>query len=159
LVRGRVILTKLKGQQPARARVAFFENTYELILNDEGTELALELFGRWSSDVRFSRKQEEVPTQVLMIYAIKGSANLKISNEQFLMAAPASFRWDNVVGRDLKPTRGGRLPAWATGKSGGPEAAALEAAVKKQQQRLAEAPVPTVLMEELKSSDAAAREL
>lgn len=159
LVRGRVVLTKLKGQQPARVRVSFFENTYELVLTEEGSEVALELFGRWSSDVRFSRKQEEVPTQVMMIYTVKGSADLKIGNEQFLMAAPASFRWDNVVGRDLKPTRGGRLPAWATGKSGGPEAASLEAAVKKQQERLADTPVQTVLMEELKSSDPAAREL
>lgn len=159
LVRGRVVVTKLKGQPPARVRVGVFENTYELVLTDEGSEVALELFGRWSSDVRFSRKQDEVPTQVLMIYALKGSADLKIGNEQFLMPAPASFRWDNIVGREPKPTKGARLPAWASAKTAGPEAAALQAAVKKQEERLANTSVQTVLMEELKSADPAAREL
>src|SRR5262249_13246312 len=74
--------------------------------------------------------------------------------------APASFRWDNVVGREPRPRRGGPLPSWATEQSARPGAQASHAAVKKQQERLALAGAPQkVIAEELKTTDPAAREL
>src|SRR5207248_2162491 len=122
LVRGRVVLTKLQGRKAARVRVHVFDNDYELGLSDPGSEVVVELYGRWPSDVPFARNQREVPTQVLLVYAAKGSADLRIGDEQYLMPAPASFRWDNIVGRETQPRRNVQLPAWESRQGGGAEA-------------------------------------
>ena len=47
------------------------------------------------------------------------------------MPALASFRWDNVVGRDQLPKRNSKLPAWADETAVKPEARALQTAVER----------------------------
>lgn len=167
LDRGRILLTNGKGKRPARVQVRFRDVTtrrnhaYELVLSEPGSQMALEMYSRWPAGSPFSRKRSEdnTPTQVLMIYAVKGSADLKIAEDQHLMEAPASFRWDNVDGRQSRPESNVKLPAYVTQGPAGPVAESLKAAVTKLEKELADGPPQKVLEGAVASSDPATREL
>lgn len=118
LEHGRIVLTQQRAKRAAEVRVTFQKLPYTFILSEPGTQVAIEAFGRWPSGapviVKGARgdRSEDVPTQVFLAYTLKGAASLRIGDEQYLMPALASFRWDNVVGRDHQPKRNSKLPAW-----------------------------------------------
>jgi hypothetical protein len=158
LSRGRVVLTALKPK--AAARVRFLGNSYDLQLNGPGTEVALELYGRWPSGAplswqiqRAEERRENVPVQVLLVYTLKGAASLKIGAEQFLMPAPASFRWDNVVGRERIPTRNAKLPSWTQGAPNTPEARDAQKAAGQFQLTVVRNGVSKAIADALRGTD------
>src|SRR5262245_16774307 len=161
LVHGRIVLAKSKGKDGSMVRVRFLDKTYDLNLAEVGTQIAVEQYGRWPRGSRFSKRPrpEEVPTLALMIYVIKGRADLKIGDEQFLMNAPSTFHWDNLGGQDRVPQKADRLPAWTEEKPLTAEAKQLQAAVQKLEKQLAGKAVEAVLVEDLESKDANVRKL
>src|SRR5207244_1949398 len=117
---GRIVLSQQRLKRTAEVRLTFQNNAYDFILSEPGTQVAVEAFGRWPAGApvvlkatRPADRSEDVPTQVFLAYTLKGTASIKIGDEQYLMPAMSSFRWDNVVGRDPVPKRNSKPPAWA----------------------------------------------
>ena len=115
--RGRVVVSNVKREGAARARVRLPRDAWELTLNEPGTEVALEKFGRWPRGVPFLTDPDsgEEPTQVMVLLVLQGTAELRTGGRQFALSAPpgaASFYWDSVAGNDAGPQRRLELPEW-----------------------------------------------
>jgi hypothetical protein len=118
LDRGRVKITNRKEKGEALVRVHFRNQVWELALPEPGTEVALELFGRWPRGVHFTKspKPGQGPTSDLVMVVLHGHVDLRTGTRQFALSAPpgpAYFHWDSVVGADSGPERLDRLPGWA----------------------------------------------
>src|SRR5437899_1610385 len=77
LIRGRVVVANHKNKGPARVRIVFLHNSCTLTLREPGTEVALELFGRWPPGYPVTLRPisaEDTPTASLGILVIKGQA-------------------------------------------------------------------------------------
>jgi hypothetical protein len=162
LKRGRVVVARTGGDKnPVRVRVRFgAKEPYDLLLA-EGAEVALEKYARWPSGTQFLARppRGRVPHVMLVVLAIKGKADLKIEDEQYLLSAPATFQWDNVGGRDAKPNRAKGIPTWVAGIPDTPEAKQMSAAVERLQKLLETKPPAKALPEQLASANAADRKL
>ena len=166
LFRGRVLLANHKDKGPVQVRVGFYSMTYDLTLAEPGTEVALELYGRWPPGYPVVLKPsgpQDVPTTSLGLHVLKGQANLKVGPEQYALQAPpgaAYFQWDNVRGQEGGPRRRDKVPAWAEPDAlGTPGAKAVQAAVAQLSGRLGEKSVDAVLADALTQGDAVEREL
>ncbi len=165
LERGRVVVTRLSDRAPARVRVRFDGRTWTLLLGEPGTEVALERYGRWVPGSRFvvNAGAEDVPSVAVVVFVLKGQADLRTEGAQFRMSAPpgpAYFHWNNVSGADRGTSRREKIPAWAEkGPRQTPEAEALHKAVAEQRRALAAKPVEAALMEGLRSPDRARRQV
>ena len=158
LDRGRVVVVNRKEREPARVRVRFHGQTWDLNLEDKGTEVALSLFARWTPGTLFRPQPEagEGPGVAVTLVVLKGQADLKVGGTQHSLRAPpgpAAFRWNSVLGADQGPARRDKLPAWVEAV---PPAAA-KAAVARQRQELARKAAAGVLAEEFKRPDATDR--
>ncbi len=165
LERGRIVLTQQRSKPTATVRVAHHKNVYDFILSEPGTQVAIESFGRWPSGapviIKGARpdRTDDVPTQVFLAYMLKGSASLRIGDEQFLMPPLASFRWDNVVGRDQHPRRNSKMPAWFDGEAGKADSRAIQAAVERFRGMVAKSGVDKAVADAQSASDAELRRL
>jgi hypothetical protein len=171
LERGRVLITQRKGKESARVHVRFQGREYALNLNEPGTEVALELYGRWPRGTPFTKKQptkndaeaEDGPTLSVVLLVLKGQADLKVGSEQHSLRpppGPAYFHWDNIRGMDVGPQRLAKLPPWAAPDAARrPEAQALQKAIEQLQPQLAEKSADADLGEALKSGGSATRQL
>jgi hypothetical protein len=158
LERGRVLLTQTRQKRAAEVRVTFQKNVFDFTLSEPGTQLALEAFGRWPSGSAFVKgvrpdRSDDVPTQMILAYTIKGTASVKLGQEQYLMPALSSFQWDNVVGRSPVQKRNAKLPAWAEEQAAKPEARALHAAVEKLRGLVAKSGADKAVREALGSNE------
>ncbi len=117
LDRGRVNLTNRKKDGPAKARVRFHDQSWDVALGAPGTEVALQLYGRWVAGVRFTPKpgQQDVPQANLLLLVVKGEARVRHGGATHLMSAPpgpALLHWCNEVpGETPEPLDS--LPPWA----------------------------------------------
>ena len=104
-------LTETVGQLEKSARP-------DIVLAEPGTEIALELFGRWAAGVPFRKDADarHEPGADLTILVLKGQVTLKHDGREFAMQAPpgpAMIEWDSVAGLDEAPEHLDKLPAWA----------------------------------------------
>jgi hypothetical protein len=161
LKRGRILLERTGGDKnPLRVRVHFGGTEPYDILLGEGAQVAVEKYSRWPSGTQFAlARNRRPPHQVVVVLALKGKADLKIADEQYLMQSPATFQWDNVTGRDAKPTRAAANPAWVTGIPDTADAKQMTAAVERLQKALQDKPVEKAVEDALASSNAADRKL
>lgn len=116
LDRGRVVVENKK--EKARVLVHVRDQTWELILNEPGTKVGVELFGRWPRGIFWEKnsKTPESPTAIFTLLVLKGSAELKHGKHVHEMTAPpgaALFHWDSAGGEDSGPKRLEELPVWA----------------------------------------------
>jgi hypothetical protein len=163
LDRGRVEVVNRKAKGSARVRVRFHQETWELTLADPGSEVALEIYGRWARGARFTKTPapEDVPTTDLVLLVLKGPVDLKAGSRQHAMSAPpgpAYFHWDNLVGQDAGPSRLERLPDWADPKASLPPEAKTrvenaKAGIERLRQRLLSKPVAAALAETLQQEN------
>ncbi len=164
LDRGRVDVTNRKNSGAARVRFRFHHEHWELILTEPGTQVALELYGRWPRGVPFTTnpKPEDGPTLDLVLIVLKGQADLRAVGSQFALQAPpgpALFHWDSVSGADSAPRRLEKLPDWTEAKATTPRAKEIQAAVERLRQRMAEKPVESALTDLFYSSNSIDRQL
>ncbi len=120
--RGRIVLKNVRAKGAATVRVRLANGDWELALVEPGTEIALELFGRWPRGVAFNTdpKSKESPTRDLVLLVLKGSATLKAGAREHNLTAPpgpAFFHWDSVAGNDPGPQRRESVPEWSTKKA------------------------------------------
>ncbi len=121
LDRGRVVLKHVGKKGAVKVWARLPKTAWEITLNDPGSELALELYGRWRRGTTFDSnpQAQQEPTRVVTLTVLKGSATLKADQREHLLKAapgPASFHWDSVFGRAPGPQRETKAPGWVTEK-------------------------------------------
>jgi hypothetical protein len=158
LERGRVILTSAKDKEPAKVRVRFGGEGWDLTLAEKGDELAVERWGRWPRGVPFSEKPkpDEHPGANITLLVLKGTATIKAGPVQHTMHAPpgsALFQWDSEVGNDSGPKRIEKVPDWALpAAQQKPEAKATQEVLARLQKLLADKKPVEAALGELASS-------
>jgi hypothetical protein len=118
LDRGRVDVTNTKEKGAAKVRIRFHGQKWEATLNEPGTRVALELYGRWPKGVGFTEKPgpKDVPAADLLFLVRKGHVDLTHGDCQHSMSAPpgpALLHWDNAGDSEEAPQKLEKLPAWA----------------------------------------------
>src|SRR5207244_3117663 len=90
LDRGRVMVTNIKKRGSARARVTFRGEKWDLTLTEPGSQVALEIYGRWPAGVRFTKdpKTEDAPTADVVLLVLEGQAELKAGTHERTLRAP-----------------------------------------------------------------------
>jgi hypothetical protein len=173
LERGRVLVTNRKDKGPVRVEVRFQGEGYGIDLNEPGTEVAIEVYGRWLPGVPFVRpakgKKAEgdgpAPLVTVILLVLKGEASLRTGSEEYLMRAtptPTMFRWNSLNGADRGPRRLTRMPAWREeeGKQHQAARAMIRDAAKHLASQLADArDVTAALARAVDSESAVMREL
>jgi hypothetical protein len=112
LERGRVVVSNLKPSGPVKVRVLFNETkpkpaeTWELTLREPGTEVSLELVGRYVPEIPFQREGGEPPVADLNLVITKGEASVKVDAATFSLRAPPAgpsvLFWNNY-GKGVSP--------------------------------------------------------
>jgi hypothetical protein len=166
LERGRVEVTNAhKTNQPARVRLRFGKDVWDLTLAGAGTRVAAVLYGRWPRGVPFTKgdKAEDEPTADLFLFVLNGNVQLKTRTDEYALHAPpgpASFHWDSVAGADASPARQQEVPVWARADvAAQPRAKELKAVVKRLRDRLGQKPILEALTETEHSTDADERDV
>ncbi|NBO93703.1 MAG: hypothetical protein EBV06_15545 [Planctomycetia bacterium] len=123
LMRGRVVLTNTKESGSAKVWLRTEKVAVELVLVQPGTQVALELYGRWPAGVSFhrERKTADEPTQLWEIFVLKGDVQIKAAKTTWAMAAAPGrsyFQGDSVNGPDPGgPQQVKETPDWADPKA------------------------------------------
>jgi hypothetical protein len=112
LDRGRVVVSNQKTSGPAKVRVRFNETKpkpaeqWDLTLLEPGTEVALELLGRYVPDIPFQREGGEPPVAELNLVVTKGEARVQVDAQTFSLRAPPTgpsvLYWNNY-GKGVSP--------------------------------------------------------
>lgn len=165
LDRGRIELTNNKPKGPAKVRVLVHKEEWQLTLNEPGTTMSLELYGRWPRGVFFDKdaKTPNEPTAELVLIVLKGSVDVKVAGKQVALSAPpgpALDHWDSVAGLDPSPSKLDKLPEWADPDAKpSPDAKERAARIAKLQKELTAKTPDAVIADWLKSKDAGERRL
>ncbi|MBV9125999.1 MAG: hypothetical protein JO112_21820 [Planctomycetes bacterium] len=176
LLRGRVVVAKGQDQKPVHVRASFADAVYHLTLNDPGTEVALERFGRWPQGSPFVKvetgktnpeKKAPVPSNsprnTVVLVVLKGQADLKSGDLTFALHAPpgpAYFHWDNTDGAAPGPNRLDQIPPWATPEAlQTAEAKVVLTAAARLSAELANQPVEKAVAAAVDRADPALRKL
>jgi hypothetical protein len=159
LDRGRVDVTNTKKEGAAHVVVHVRKDNFELTLSEPGTQVALEVYGRWPAGTKFTKAPgpKDVPTTHLIFLVLKGEVFLKHAHHQFTLKAPpgaAFIQWDSVTGLDDGPESLKELPAWASsGTTDSEKAKRRKASLEKLQTAVASKPIGEVLEGMLESDD------
>jgi hypothetical protein len=144
-------------------QVRFADKSWRLDL-DPSAEAAVEVYSRWAPGTvsqALAGSRDAAPTTVVVLWMLKGRAQLKVEGEQYSLQAPpgpAYFHWINFSGHDSGPQRRDNLPSWFT-QPAPSEAEGVRKAVERQRQRLGERSVDSVLTEELQAPEVDTRKL
>jgi hypothetical protein len=152
---GRVVLSNTRKEGPARVRLRFGDEVWDLTLADQTTEVAVELVGfcaPYTSDTVGGE-----PDLLLALLTLKGEAQLKIRYEEFLLSSPSRFMWDNLGGAARGPQKL-NLPEWWTSKL--PPKTPMQSALEGLAKRLiAKDSVDVAIAEMMKDADLPSRTL
>jgi hypothetical protein len=165
LDRGRVDVINARDKGPAKVRVRFRKEDWDLTLTEPGTAVALELYSRWPAGIPSNPKPQpdSAPYAGLVLLVLKGQVELKVGSTEYGLQAPpgpASFRWDSISGAGPGPERLEKLPEWADPEALGDDPArvkAVRAALDRIEKRVAREPAETALTESLAANDPAER--
>lgn len=123
LDRGRIDLKNTKESGPARVKLSFQHETWEVTLDEPGAEMAVNTYGRWPAGVIF-RKAVDRPTQPLsftLVLVTKGTITLKTPTRTVSMKEPPGTSlafWECSTGECAEPLHLNRLPDWIDQSSG-----------------------------------------
>jgi hypothetical protein len=160
LDRGRVDVINQKKEGSARVRIQIWGETWEAMLASPGTNLAVEMVGRWRAGSRFKTEPGpmDVPSVNVLFLVVQGEVTLKHGPNQFAMNAPpgpAQFGWNNFAGEDASPQFLDKLPPWA-GRANDPAVKARMEKFKEVRERLMRGfstKSPDEVMDEMLASD------
>lgn len=165
LDRGRIDLVNRKEKGPATARVRVRAGSWDVVLEDPGSQVSFEVYGRWPRGAKFSRKPDpqNVPVSELVVLVLKGEIDLTHEGVVYAMKAPpgpALVHWDSATGQEDAPKQLDELPDWAAApRTDDPDTKARLAAAADLRRSLAEQPPVEVLKRFLNSDDEAHRRL
>ncbi len=153
LERGRLYLSNHKDKGPAVVRLRFEKQVWDLTLEEPGSEVVLDLLRR--SQEKIASSPDPEPRVTLFLLVLQGKASLAVEHNNFTdlsRTGPAVFQWDNQDSRVRGPGRADektRAPFAKVLPASGPEAAAMELALKQLSQRMLPDKPPTVALEEV----------
>jgi hypothetical protein len=111
--RGRVYVSSRKAAGLLKVRVRFWDEVWDLTLEEPGTEVGLDLLTHYTRDINFRAGEE--PRAELYLCMIAGKASLRVGSFDYkgLKAppGPAVFVWDNMGRPSPGPQRLEMLPA------------------------------------------------
>lgn len=114
LDRGRVHLANHKPTGKAHVRVRFHQEAWDLVLPDNKSEAALELWGLYDPQSPAAKEPgEKVPLACVGLF-VKGGAHLKTRTREYALADLSQFEWVNRARAVEGPKRMPHLPAWWT---------------------------------------------
>ncbi len=150
---GRVLLSHRKPEGPARVRVRFHNEIWDLTLQDNNTEVAVELLGLclpWTRE-----PGAEVPPASLALLALRGQTNVKVQYQEFSLPPPSMARWENSGATPTHPERLPRLPDWYASRVPPQtrDAKEMQMALDELSKMLSSRAVDVGLTEALKESD------
>jgi hypothetical protein len=128
---GRVIISNHKSEGPAKVRVRFYEEVWELTLLDGDSEVAMELVGLPELGYKKDSKEKNEPVASLYLIELKGKSHVKVGFETQMVREPpgaALLVWNNLRGVAGRPESMRDLPPWAGNKL--PRSKAAQAMVK-----------------------------
>jgi hypothetical protein len=114
LDRGRVAVSNLKPSGPVKVRVHFNEvkalkkppETWDLTLQEPGTEIIMELAGRYVPEIPFQKEGGEPPVADFNLVVAKGEASAKVDAATYSLRGPPSgpsvLYWNNY-GKGVSP--------------------------------------------------------
>jgi hypothetical protein len=115
--RGRLYLSNRKQAGPVVVRLRFEDEVWDLTLSEPGTEVGLDLFRQYTSDVNY--RDGEAPQARLYLSVLQGKADVRLTpfSTRTLTAppGPALLPWNNVRwgAGEQQPIRVERkLPVW-----------------------------------------------
>jgi hypothetical protein len=112
---GRVLLSNHKEEGPARIRIRFRDEIWDLTLEDQTSEVAVQLFGLCQPYGKDPGGAE--PEVYVGLYAVKGEAQLRVRYETHRLFSPSMIDWDSVAGGvAAQPRSLPRAPDWYTSK-------------------------------------------
>jgi hypothetical protein len=163
LQRGRIELVNRKEKGGVVVRLHFREAQGELMLNDPGTRVSVQVLGRWTRGSHFSRLMkpgEAAPTVAALLLVIKGEVMVNTKDKAFALKAPpgpAVLFTENLLDPHSEAQYLEKLPAWAEGQATTERGKKIRAVMKQFQQSLQNKPVTEVLADMVKSPDALER--
>ena len=152
LDRGRIALANAKDDGPARIKLHFQRETWEVTLLKKGSEVVVELWGLNLPGVGFKDPKNDSPLAGLGLFATSGEAELKVGYFRYNMhepKGPAAYYWDNLGPAEAGPRTLEVLPPWLKQPTLPAQLPALEAL----NARLNKSPVDVALPEALKEPD------
>ncbi|MBL8794457.1 MAG: hypothetical protein JNM56_11170 [Planctomycetia bacterium] len=157
LLRGRIELTNTKAKGAAKIKIRGPGESCEIVLEEPGTKVALEIFGRWPRGTHFHKvpKPDERPSISAMLLVLKGEAEVKGPHKHFNLKAPpgpALIEVDDLGESDAAVKHLDKLPAWAT-EEGNTDRAKLVKATLAKFRKLAVAKSVPQALDELSASD------
>jgi hypothetical protein len=165
LDRGRVDLVNNKKEGAAKVRVRVRAAIFDITLQEPGTRVALETYGRWPRGVKFTKEPgpKDEPTTSLVILVLHGNISLRHAGVELPMKAPpgpALIEWDSVTGMDDAARHMDKLPPWAvSGQEDTLLAKQKSEALERLRQRVLKKPIGEVIEESLNSENPAERRL
>jgi hypothetical protein len=120
LLGGRALVTNAKKSGAARIWLRMPDEGWAITLDEPGTTVALEQYGRWPRGVPFTKDPFSIarPVTVLSLQVLKGQVEVLSNGRQQRMTAPpgpAFLHWDSAAGgAEAGPQSRQQLPAWAT---------------------------------------------
>ncbi|HLN31828.1 MAG TPA: FHA domain-containing protein [Gemmataceae bacterium] len=120
LDRGRIRLSNRKAQGAAHIRLHFQQETWELTLPDQATEVAMELWGMYPPGVAFSKDPGEPgPLSCLGLF-VKGKSPVEVKTERQTYTLPPPVSWLTWSTMNTPPIVGpkplAKAPEWWTTK-------------------------------------------
>lgn len=159
LLAGRAVLTSTNKSGRAKVWLRLPGEGWEIVLDGEGSSVAIELYGRWPRGVPFVKDPLSPlrPTSLLSLEVLKGHADVRLDGRQVRLSAPPGpsfLRWDSVGGADAGPERREKLPAWADDSaSPSDDAKTLQGVAAKYLEAVRSRPPAEVLHSLLVSND------
>jgi hypothetical protein len=160
LRRGRVVLANAKPAGPARARVRFHEEVWELTL-EKDAEVAIEVSGSPTFDYTKDLAKAGAPRSDVGLFVLKGQAVLKAGARNHPLSqpkGPALFHWSNVAGTDPGPQTMDSPPVWASKPRGGVAPRMIQA-LENLSRALRGRPVDVVLTETARDTEPTSQRL
>jgi hypothetical protein len=119
LDRGRIDLVNKREKGAAHVVLHLRKERWDLTLEEPGSKVSLETYGRWAPGVKFTPKPSpnDAPTSSLIVLVLKGEVVLDHGQYVHRLKAPpgpAMIEWDSVNGQDPAPHHLKALPDWAT---------------------------------------------
>jgi hypothetical protein len=164
LDRGRVYITNIKEEGPAKVRLRFGTDSaevWDVTLLEPGAEVGVDVQKAYTRDINYLDGED--PAIEVYVMFLRGRAQLKIDYEQQMVDRPSLVLWDNKSGRHRGPAQvDPNLPIWKRPppeKSENPAADDMVIAVKELAKRMvdrnmADKTPPGLAVEEMLHGDA-----
>jgi len=161
LNRGRILVAQRKAKGTSLVRVHFGDQNWDLVLEEPGTEVALELVSRWPPGVPYEKtpRPGHGPTTDVYLLLLKGRVLLGNGSDQRTLRGQVVYQWSPGRGV-LGPVPLKDLPAWVNPEGTlTPRERSQILAAGALRQRLADGDVARALQQTLEGEDPEARVL